>query len=232
MNFVPTAVAKRFVDPRQGKEPRLVMLGRVLIREKTKVDEAHIKRYQAALYQGDPLADNLVLAMKEMPAGAGRKMFNQALDNGIETIENPPPAFVEFFKQIDTVPLWFNRALANQGCRAAMRSGPLGEYVLNGLSLMGSYRAAPAVKPLVYTGALKHSAYRRLVETSSFWVDVTRPNNLGRFQDGFKSAVRVRLMHAMVRMNIARSDKWDWEDWGSPINQGDMCATNMLFSVA
>ena len=70
---------------------------------------------------------------------------------------------------------------------------------------------------------------RRLVETGKFWMDVTTVGGLERDQDGFKSAVRVRLMHAQVRRMLLDSGKWNAE-WGHPLNQWDSMATILEFS--
>jgi hypothetical protein len=62
-------------------------------------------------------------------------------------------------------------------------------------------------------------------------VAVCEPGGLERGGDGFAICVRVRLMHAKVRWLIARTGQWDREAWGEPINQHDMLATSLLFSV-
>jgi hypothetical protein len=70
---------------------------------------------------------------------------------------------------------------------------------------------------------------RRLVETGKFWMDVTTVGGLERQSDGFKSAVRVRMMHAQVRAMLLQSDRWNME-WGHPLNQWDSMATILEFS--
>src|SRR4029079_10235172 len=47
---------------------------------------------------------------------------------------------------------------------------------------------------------------------------------------GFKSVIRVRLMHAFVRHKLLRSG-WETDRWGGPINQADMAGTVLSFSV-
>ena len=70
-----------------------------------------------------------------------------------------------------------------------------------------------------------------MAETVEFWVHVTGPNALQRNQIGFKSALKVRLMHAYSRAAIQKTPGWSNELWGAPINQGDMVATNLGFSI-
>jgi hypothetical protein len=49
--------------------------------------------------------------------------------------------------------------------------------------------------------------------------------------EGFAITLRVRLMHAHVRKMILASGRWNADAWGLPINQHDMVATSLLFSV-
>ena len=61
-------------------------------------------------------------------------------------------------------------------------------------------------------------------------MDVNTPGGLERDKEGFKSAVRVRLMHAQVRNMLVKSDSWDMR-WGYPLNQWDSMGTILEFSV-
>jgi len=94
---------------------------------------------------------------------------------------------------------------------------------------MGGYLGAAAAKPLVMTGQLDKMTPRRLVETSKFWIDATAHDGMTRYADGFKSAVRVRLMHAQIRAMLLQSDNWD-PAWGHPLNQWDSMGTILEFS--
>jgi ER-bound oxygenase mpaB/B'/Rubber oxygenase, catalytic domain len=103
--------------------------------------------------------------------------------------------------------------------------------VLGARSIILGYTSPGGNKPLVFSGQLTGQASRRLNETSRFVQAVCRPGGMRRFADGFKITVKVRLMHAEVRRMIRRSGRWDEARWGAPINQHDMAATTLLFSV-
>jgi hypothetical protein len=55
--------------------------------------------------------------------------------------------------------------------------------------------------------------------------EALRPGELG-----WKAALRVRVLHAKVRRSLLRSKSWDMKN-GTPINQEDMAATLLAFSV-
>lgn len=194
-----------------------------------KPSEKQLEEIQRFIQMGDPLADAVVAMYKEFPPGQGRKLLDQALEQGIESIENPPQALVDLFNQVDHEPVWLDQKKLKLACDVSRRVGLSGELVLRNLSLMGGYISAAAAKPLAFTGQLDRMTPRRLVETSKFWMDVTTVGGLARDQEGFKSAIRVRMMHAQVRAMLVNSEKWN-EEWGHPLNQWDSMATILEFS--
>ncbi|MCA9773820.1 MAG: DUF2236 domain-containing protein, partial [Myxococcales bacterium] len=74
-------------------------------------------------------------------------------------------------------------------------------------------------------------AGRRLAETGRYVIETIQVGGLRRDAEGFKIAVRVRMMHAMVRRMILASGRWNREAWGMPINQADMAGTILEFSL-
>ena len=49
---------------------------------------------------------------------------------------------------------------------------------------------------------------------------------------GFRSVLRVRMLHSHVRLRLLQSKKYDSDEYGIPINQEDLLATLGAFSVA
>ncbi len=186
-------------------------------------------RLGKSMMEGDTLADAW-LDDTSVSRTDARDLLNKALDEGIESIENAPQSLVNLFAQLDVVPMWVDPYLLNLGAESFQRTGPIGDIVLSQVSLMAGYQSAPAIKPLTFTGDLTQRASGRLGETTQFVKDVTTPGAMTRYGVGFKAAVRVRVMHAMVRKMISSSDKWQPEDWGLAINIGDTLGTNQMFS--
>ena len=57
--------------------------------------------------------------------------------------------------------------------------------------------------------------------------DMHRPNGIG-----FRSVLRVRMLHCQVRLRLLKSSQYDVQKFGVPINQEDLLATLGSFSVA
>ncbi|MEO8876526.1 MAG: oxygenase MpaB family protein, partial [Polyangiaceae bacterium] len=107
----------------------------------------------------------------------------------------------------------------------------VGGLTLGLKSLVLGYASPGGNKPLAMSGRLYEQAPHRLNETSRFVHATCAAGGLQRFHDGYRVTLKVRLMHARVREMILRSGKWDSSKWGAPINQGDMAATALLFSI-
>ena len=193
-------------------------------------DDALLARLRDAHLEGDPLADALVEWMHAVGMRDGRRIFEQALERGIASVSDPSAPLRDFFAAVDAVPAWLDRGEIARACRAAARCTIGGGYVLFSLSLLAGYVSAGITKTLVRTGALTSMAPRRLAETAKFVDDVYRSGTMDRTSDGFKTTVRVRVMHALVRRQLLRSG-WDVERWGTPINQADMAGTTLQFST-
>lgn len=180
---------------------------------------------------GDPPADAVVEMFRRLPAGVGRRMFDRAVEHGIEAVDDAPQELVAFFAEVEAVPYWVDRGLLDRAVGVIGRTGVIGDVALAMGSLMGGYLASRVVKTLVRTGDLRRAAPRRIAETTSWFAEVTAPGGLKRFAPGFQATVRVRLMHALVRAGMSRRADWDWQEWDCPVNQSAMAGTVMLFAI-
>ena len=184
------------------------------------------------LLAADPPADALVSAFAELPRGSGFAMLEQALRLGVNAVTAAPAELRTLFAQVDPTPAWVDRARQRRGGQAVLRAGIAAGVVLGMKSLILGYASPGGNKPLVFSGRLRQQAPRRLAETSRFVQAVSQPGGLARFAPGFAITLKVRVMHAQVRRLIQSSGRWRPEQWGLPINQHDMLATVLLFSVA
>jgi mpaB/rubber oxygenase-like protein len=182
---------------------------------------------------GDPPADAVVTAMREMPHGRGRQLVERVLMDGTDALDGAPEPFQTFFTQVFEVPFWLDERQLELGARAIRRSGVLGLIALRGLALMGGYLAGRPDKTLVATGSLvSDQTPRRLLETSRWWVQLTEPGALRPAGAGFTSSVRVRLIHAQVRAAMRERPDWDYAAWDHPVNQVQLAGTLVQFSLA
>ena len=191
-----------------------------------------VDRLAPYFHKVDPAADAVVESFAAMPPGQGFAILNDVLARGIDAVPNAPPALRALFAEVDRVPPWVDWETLDRGGELLMRAGPFGGMVLGASSIVLGYASPAGNKPLVLSGRLKEQAARRLNETTRFVQAVCRPGGMRRGGDGFHITIKVRLMHAEVRRMILRTSRWDAARWGAPINQHDMSATTLLFSLA
>jgi hypothetical protein len=189
-----------------------------------------VDRLAPYLFKVDTLADAVVETIEKMPA-KGWAMFSQAAARGIATVDGAPDSFRAFFDQTERVPVWVDWDAIDRGGDALFKAGPLGGIVLGVKSLVLGYASRGGNKPLVFSGRLAEQAGRRLNETARFVQATCQRGGLRKFNDGYQITLKVRLIHAQVRRMILRSERWQPEKWGAPVNQHDMVGTSLLFSI-
>jgi hypothetical protein len=179
----------------------------------------------------DPLADAVAEAFEEIGPKDGFAQIEDALDRGVARVPKAHPAVVALFREVERVPPWVDFGTLDRAGELLLRSGVFGGLVLGLQALPNGYASPGGNKPLALSGRLVEQATRRLSETSRFVHAVCLPGGMRRGAAGFAASVKVRVMHAQVRRLLRKSGKWDARAWGEPINQHDMVATTMLFSL-
>ncbi len=178
------------------------------------------------LGKGDPLADDAVGALEGRARVEQEALIGQLLGEGLGL----PPALERLRASIREVPFWFEPERASLGGAVVLRGGLLSGFVLGFKSLVLGYCSPAGNKPLAMSGRLENDVQRRLAETARFVEAVSHRDGLAWGAAGLEAAVRVRLIHARVRRALDRSEAWQADAWGVPINQYDMAGTVLLFS--
>lgn len=219
------------MDP--GEAQRVAARALWFIRDKAAAQPsaAQWQRLGEALNEGDEPADALVDWMYQYGIKAARASFERVLALGLRDVPDVPGPLRAFFEHVESPPAWLDEDQVERGAVASHLSGLTGLRVLRDAGLMAGYQAGAVNKTLVITGALEKGAARRIAETTKWYMDCSVPRGLGRWGDGFKNTIRVRMIHAMVRRHVSSRPEWDAKAWGLPINQVDMQATYLAFSV-
>jgi len=183
----------------------------------------------SALGRADPPADQVIEALADRPP----RELARLVDLAFETPHDPviPRPLRDLVGAALAPPAWVDWQRIAAAGRLFYRAGPLGGLVLALRSLVAGYLSPAGNKPLVLSGRLTEQAPRRLAETGRFVTAVCAPGGLRGGGDGVRITLKVRLMHAQVRRLLLADDRWRLDRWSLPINQHDMLATVLLFSV-
>lgn len=182
--------------------------------------------------RGDPRADEVIadlFASRSLEAVNGLLMRLVATDD--VPPEDLPPSVRAYF---DDTASAARAGLDPADQRAAERLfAAFGPEILLGLgaySLPMCYAVGRAAPVLLETARLVHGTRRRVFETTQFVVDCFGPGGLGPTGRGFRSAQKVRLMHAAVRRLLLSDPLRPWDmGLGVPINQMDLGYTLHTF---
>ena len=204
---------------------------RLLIRSNPEATPAQWDALGAALWRGDPQADAVVDWLHQVGMSVGRPLLERAIEQGVDAMPDVPAPLAAFIRYVDSRPAWVDADKLRDGARFIHKTGRFGMLVLRDAGLMAGYQAGAINQALVMTGALQRGAQRRVAETTSWWVDATAEGGMDRFSPGFKTTLRVRVLHAIVRRSLSARPAWDHQTLGLPVNQVDMQATYLGFSA-
>ncbi len=195
-------------------------------------DKEEVELYRQLTLMGDPIADAFASKFSELGFQKARAMLDKALDEGIDAVPDAPPELVRFIKELHREPEWVDwKAIDRFHKRMRVVNAVTQEYMMR-IAFMMTYMNGYQGLPMIMTGQLTgDSAAGRMKETTSTFKMATLPGAMRPGGAAFKSAAKVRVMHAMVRMNLLKhKDRWDFETYGVPIPQVDQMGAALGFN--
>ncbi|HAE50750.1 MAG: hypothetical protein CMO30_24235 [Tistrella sp.] len=190
------------------------------------LDAGLAERYARHLSLGDPLADAAVAAAA---TARQRPWIQIGLDEGLAGLDDAPQALRDLFAHATDVPYWFTQSRTLPGCRAFHGNSRMFLAAFVAGSLVEAYSTLIA-KAFITSGRLGDQAGRRFRQNNQLLSEIFLPGGLGEFGEGWKMALRIRLMHARLRLLTARSADWNHEDWGTPLNAAHIAFMNAALS--
>lgn len=187
--------------------------------------------YLAGMWEGDPLADAFVADFPTLGHGRAMRMLRQACREGVDAVSDAPESLRALFAALDSVPAWVDTGQIDRDSVYTSRYSLASGIVLGAASLVSGYANSAASRPLELTGRYVENAGARTIEVGSWLLAVNQPGGLERFSAGFELTVRVRVIHALVRADIARRPDWDAAAWGVPICQAYLAYTLVEFTL-
>lgn len=184
------------------------------------------------LWQGDELMDAVVARFREMGMRKGRRMLDQALDEGIESVPQPPAELIDLFNQLDNPPAWYDPDVWERGRQLWVGSSFMAKVGMLVGDTFGTFVGDEVAYSTGATGRFVNIPVRRYFETVTWFHSMTVKGALDRFAEPFKNTVRVRLMHAQVRAGLRRS--WGDEQFdhhANPISNSMMLGAAMTFGL-
>ena len=175
---------------------------------------------------GDEIGYRAYKALKPLKK-RGKDMFDQAIEQGIDSVPDAPQELIDLFESVDTVPGWVDWEQLHRGSVAYWRGGKMVVMSLAYAAIGAGFRTYGGSRPLVLSRRLieRDQVGRRLIETLRWAADSSKPHGITRHGDGFRMTMQVRWIHAAVRYHLSRNKDWDWDDWGLVVSNMDSIYT-------
>ncbi|KAL3915909.1 MAG: hypothetical protein SGILL_005424, partial [Bacillariaceae sp.] len=195
---------------------------------------------------GDCRVDTILQQLEHNgnPLGQGDdllKMMEQSLDkeaNSRSPIEIQMASFLENYSRL---PDWVDKEQLKRGQEVFLAYLPVASLSLYYRSLVAGFsipKIAAVIKATAYLAppSRPDQALQRLLDTGELTATCTGLGLEAIFPGGigWKTALYVRFLHAKVRHSLlcrTGTKQWDVDKYGVPINQEDMAATLLAFSV-
>lgn len=241
----------RSVQPEVNQHRHIVKgMKKHLPKQKKKMDNLPSNALLSELDKGygmaDPLCDAWIeYAVRHKLPGYGMPLFQQVLnddkyDQFFSSCDDIPEPLQALLQQSSQLPSWYDPNKSLTACYALLRYPFQLGLVLQSMSLMGGYCVPGLAEPLLMTKSLTNNVVARIARTLCFVASVGTPQGFSynkhnkQWEIGFKQTLNTRVVHGLVRhklLNNAYNQPWNHKKYGVPINQSDMIATNMSFSL-
>ncbi len=188
-------------------------------------------KYVAHTHVGDPIADEMMADLDEMPRNRSRRLIHEAMEGVTEeALRDAPESVRDFFKDAETPPEWLNYPGLAPGVRMFHRNSSVILVAFVAAVLIEGFNTNIS-KSFFITGKVRDQGVRRLGQNNRHMIEIFLPDGMYRFGDGWKLSVRIRMVHARIRRLLNNSEDWDTEAWGTPISAAHLGLAISSFSA-
>ena len=191
------------------------------------IDRETADNYIAHTLVGDPVMDAVVEEMASLPQSQIHQFIHAGMEENRDGLRNAPQLLRDFFVDAPQPdPDWLDRDAFGPGIRAFQKHSVLvlsafvTGVLIDGFSTLIS-------KSFTQTGRIFDNGVWRLKQNNRHQVEIFFPGGLERYGEGWKLSVRIRFVHAQVRLLLGKTEEWEHDAWGVPIS-----AAHLGYAVA
>ncbi|WP_427870176.1 oxygenase MpaB family protein [Leucobacter luti] len=202
------------------------------VRDDWSYDTPQTRLLDDHMWQSDELMDRVVEMFRREGSVQARAKFRDALENGIETVEDPAPELVELFAQVDSLPEWYDPVAAERGRIALCNVTSAAQSLALNFGVFATSMETRTSAAVGATNMLVSRPIQRNVESSQFFTEITYSDVHDRRSPGFRSILNVRLVHAQANRGLMK--KWGdghFNDFGMPISSSFLLGGEGWFAL-
>lgn len=194
------------------------------------IDPELATEYVTQMWAGDPLADAVDADLRNLDRPESARLIQAAFEQQDDVLRHAPGSLQDFIHEVSTVPPWYDRSIANHGCRVFLRNSDqfLAAFAAGAIVEGFSTRIS---KSFAITGRMIDDGVRRLKQNLRHLLDIFLPRGVEPSADGWRLTLRIRLVHARARALVGGSDEWDHDAWGSPVSAAHVALATAAFSA-
>ncbi|MFD6162586.1 oxygenase MpaB family protein [Nocardia sp. NPDC060256] len=180
---------------------------------------------------GDELADATVATLFERgEVGKFNTLMRYVSAAGAPLPDDLPDVAREYLRSTAAPPAWVDWEEMEKARLFFIDNNVHISTALSFASMPACYVVPQVAKLLSATHSLEYPS-KRMAETGQFTVYLMQPDAFEAGSRFVPAVQKVRLLHAAIRHHLARENRWDTAQWGTPICQEDMIGGQMLFSM-
>lgn len=202
------------------------------VRDDWSYDTPQTRLLDDHMWQTDEYGNQVAEMFRRVGAKKARADFELALNEGIDKVENPEPEFVALFEQLDNIPEWIDLEAAERGRVAYYNVTRMAEKITFAFGYWATTLEDRTSSATGETQMFEINPLQRGIETANFFVNLGLHGVFDRFSEGFKSAARVRLIHAQANRGLDKlwgPERYNEYSW--PINSSHMISGEGWFAL-
>ena len=194
------------------------------------IDGELAANYMAHMETGDPLADAVIADLDGLDHGETARLIGAAIEQQEDVLHKAPQSLQRFVHEVHTVPAWYDRSVAEHGCRVFLRNSDQFLAAFAGGAIVEGFTTRIS-KSFAVTGRMIDDGVRRLKQNLRHLLDIFLPRGVEPSGDGWKLTLRIRMVHAKARVLLAGSEEWEHDAWGAPVSAAHTALAAAAFSA-
>ncbi len=175
---------------------------------------------------GDPQLDPVMEDISSLSAPDLHRFIRAGMLQE-ESLRNAPESLRNFFQNLED-PAWLDHESFRPGVRVFHKYADLLIIAFVSSVLVEGFTTLIA-KSFAITERTATTS-RRLQQNLRQLLEIFYPQGMLRENDGWRTSVRVRFVHARIRNLLAKSDEWNHEAWGTPVSAASLGLAISIFS--
>jgi hypothetical protein len=188
------------------------------------------KELDAFRMKGDAVSDLMIEDIMRQGAKEELYLFFSCKSwEDVQSLKLSNEGLASFIHIGNELPAWADERKMHEASALFRSNGNEFLFMLGIVSLPYCYAAAKGAVALYHTEKIRKNTERRLLDTTTFIIEIMKEEAFASDGGGFLAIKQVRLRHALARYYLQKIPAIQ-ELGETPINQEDMSGTNLAFS--